>query len=80
MSLPESDAIWLRSSALPLATPPNTSNSTTSPRFFCAAKSASVPPIWPAPIIASFFLAMLHLVFVVVRAARGGCGSKRGAP
>src|SRR3546814_8495966 len=39
-------------------TPSTTSNRTTSPSSFCAASSASVPPIFPAPIKAIFLRPM----------------------
>src|SRR5579864_7395896 len=50
------------SSALPCGTPSTTSNSTTSPSSLRPASSASVPPIWPAPISAILLRAMAFLL------------------
>ncbi len=54
------------SSALPAATPPNTSNSTTSPSSFRPIRWASVPPILPAPIRAI----LLRAIWVSLTRAR----------
>src|SRR5512140_820072 len=59
-----------RSRALPLATPSKRSTRTTSPSDRWPAKSASVPPICPAPMSAIFFRADIATPFLVVRALR----------
>ena len=66
-----------RSSALPCGTPSTMSNSTTSPSSLSAARWASVPPIWPAPINAIFFRAMEFSRFRDVAAVDGAARQNR---
>src|SRR6516165_4411137 len=67
----------MMSRALPAATPPNTSNSTTSPSSLSPIRWARVPPILPAPIRAILLRAILSVLTAGKGTAIQGIAARR---